>query len=369
MTTSALFQPAQVGELTLAHRVVLAPLTRLRASDDGVPSELAAEYYTQRARTPGSLLISEATIISSQAGGVPNTPGIYNDEQIAAWKKITDAVHAQRAYIYLQIFAIGRGADLQWLADRGHPLVSSSDLPLTGKTVAPHPLTVPEIQQYVADHATAAANAITAGFDGVEVHLANGYLVDQFLQDNANKRTDAYGGSVENRARFPLEIVAAVVKAIGASKTGVRISPWSRYQDMCMQDPKPTFSYLVRELRAAHPTLAYVHAVEPRIDGAVDRQEPVSAEESNDFVREAWAPLPLIVAGGYDRASGIKAAERGELVAYGRLFISNPDLPYRLAHDLPLTKPNRSTFYRAPGGDARIGYTDYAFAEATVASS
>lgn len=144
--------------------------------------------------------------------------------------QITDAVHAQRAYIYLQIFAIGRGADPQWLADRGHPLVSSSDLPLTGKTVAPHPLTVPEIQQYVADHATAAANAITAGFDGVEVHLANGYLVDQFLQDNANKRTDAYGGSVENRARFPLEIVAAVVKAIGASKTGVRISPWSRYQ-------------------------------------------------------------------------------------------------------------------------------------------
>ncbi|KII90957.1 hypothetical protein PLICRDRAFT_106717 [Plicaturopsis crispa FD-325 SS-3] len=367
MATSALFHPAQIGDITLAHRVVLAPLTRLRASDEGVPGKYAAEYYAQRARTPGTLLIAEGTIPSPQAGGVPNTPGLYNDEQIAAWKKVTDAVHAQGSHIYVQIYAVGRAADPTWLEQRGYPFVSSSDLPLTGTTTAPRPLTLSEIQQYVVDYATAAANAIKAGFDGVEVHLANGYLVDQFLQDTANKRTDAYGGSVQNRARFPLELVAAVAKTIGASKTGVRLSPWSKFQDMCMQDPKPTFLHVVEQLRTAHPALAYLHVVEPRVDGAVDHDGPLSAEESNDFIREAWAPRPLIVAGGYDLAQGNEAAGRGEIVAYGRPFLANPDLPYRFKHGLPLTKHNRSTFYGVHDGDERVGYTDYPFADAAAA--
>ncbi|KII83260.1 hypothetical protein PLICRDRAFT_180528 [Plicaturopsis crispa FD-325 SS-3] len=363
MSNSKLFQPVKIGDITLAHRVVLAPLTRIRADDAHVPSDLAAEYYSQRGSTPGTLLISEATFISPQAGGFPHVPGIYTDAQIAGWKTVTDAVHAKGSYIFLQQWALGRASRPEILAQEGLPYVSASDVKLTDQPIAPRPLTIPEIKEYVQQYVTAAKNAIKAGFDGVEVHCAHGYLIDQFLQDVSNKRTDEYGGSVENRARFGLEVIEAVTNAIGVKKTGLRISPWSRFQDMAMPDPVPTFSYFVQRLRELHPDLAYVHVVEPRVDAGTTREGGVPAGQSNDFVRAIWAPRPLISAGAYTRESAIEVVEeKGDLVAFGRPFISNPDLPIRLKYGIPLTPYNRERFYEQ-GPPADNGYTDYPFAE------
>ncbi|KAH9945554.1 NADH:flavin oxidoreductase/NADH oxidase [Amylocystis lapponica] len=360
-----LFQPIKVGTVELAHRVVLAPLTRFRADDAHVHSDLAAEHYAQRGSTPGTLLISEATFISPQAGGYPRVPGIWNDAQTAAWKRVTDAVHAQGSYIYLQLWALGRAANAGQLAseDPSFTLVSASDLPLPGYA-KPRPLSIPEIEDYVQVYAAAAKNAMHgAGFDGVEVHCANGYLLDQFLQDVSNTRTDAYGGSVENRCRFPLAAIDAVVEAVGAEHTGVRVSPWSGFQEMRMDNPVPTFSYFASQLVARHPDMAYIHAVEPRAQGGEDRE--VQAGESNEFLRAIWAPRPFISAGGYDRARALATVEeKGGLVAFGRLFIANPDLPVRLRKDIPLAKTDRSKYYTA-GAE---GYVDYPFAEAGVSA-
>ncbi|KAH9945536.1 hypothetical protein B0H21DRAFT_822999 [Amylocystis lapponica] len=368
MSTSSvpkLFQPIKVGTAELGHRVVYPPLTRLRADAAHVPGELGIEHYAQRASTPGTLLITEATFIAPQAGGYANVPGIWNDAQIAAWKRITDAVHAKGSYIYMQLWAIGRAADPVQLAaeDPSFPYISASDVQLSEKPKPPRPLTIPEIAEYVRLYAAAARNAVLgAGCDGVEIHGAHGYLPDQFLQDVSNRRTDAYGGSIENRARFALEVVAAVVQAVGAARTGIRLSPFSEWQDMRMADPVPTFTYFVAQLAARHPDLAYVHVVEPRVQGPLDR---VAWEgESNDFLREIWAPRPFISAGGYDRVSALAAAEeKGDLVAIGRFFISNPDLPVRLRKDIPLTKYDRSKFY-VVGSDEAAGYIDYPFAAA-----
>ncbi|KII83266.1 hypothetical protein PLICRDRAFT_148209 [Plicaturopsis crispa FD-325 SS-3] len=359
-----LFQPTKVGNLTLGHRVVLAPLTRFRADDAHVHTPIAIEYYSQRASTPGTLLISEATFISPQSGGMPNVPGLWNDAQVEAWKPITAAVHAKGSFIYTQLWALGRAADPEVLKKEGGlPYVSASDVQLTGKPIAPRPLTIPEIKEYVQQYATAATNAVRAGFDGVEIHGAHGYLLDQFFQDLSNKRTDEYGGSVENRTRFALEAIEAVVKAIGANKVAIRISPWSKTQDMAMPDPKPTFGYFVRRLRELYPDFAYLHVVEPRVDGQTTRKDGVPEGQSNDFIREIWAPLPLVSAGAYTRELALAAAEKGDLTAFGRLFISNPDLPYRLKHNIPLAHYDRSTFYVYGSSDPK-GYTDYPFADA-----
>ncbi|KAL1746673.1 hypothetical protein HDZ31DRAFT_81052 [Schizophyllum fasciatum] len=369
-----LFQPAKVGDITLAHRVVLAPLTRFRHTDlKHVALPNVKEYYAQRGSTPGTLLISEATFISPQAGGYKNAPGIWSDEQINAWKEVTERVHAQGSFLYLQLWALGRAAVASELKeeDPSFDYVAPSAIQLTGHAETPRPLTVPEIKQYVQWYADAAQKAVArAGFDGVEIHGANGYLIDQFLQDVSNTRTDEYGGSVENRSRFGLEVVDAVVKAIGASKVGIRLSPWGKFQDMRMADPKPQFAHFVTELRARHPELAYIHLVEPRVQGNETRQASDIAEhESNDFLRALWAPRPLISAGAYTRELALKAAEeKGDLIAVGRYFISNPDLPLRWRHNLPLTEYNRDTFY-LKGDSSPLGYTDYPFAEKTAEQS
>ncbi|THU79624.1 FMN-linked oxidoreductase [Dendrothele bispora CBS 962.96] len=361
-TTSKLFRPLTVGDVTLKHRVVMAPL-RFRANTNHVPLPIAKEMYAQRASTPGTLLITEATFIAPRASGYDHTPGIWSDEQIAAWKEVTEAVHAKGSFIYLQLWAIGRFAYVNSLAkeDPSYDVVSASDIPLSDRPTTdpkPRPLTIPEIKEYIALYAQAASNAVhKAGFDGVEIHGANGYLVDQFLQDVSNKRTDEYGGSVENRTRFALEVVDAVVKAVGPRKTAIRISPWNNFQDMKMTDPKPTFAHLVSEIKKAHPTLSYIHVVEPRIQGAevVD----VPEEESNDFIREIWASPEtettnarrLISAGGYTRQTAIDAAEKtGDLIAFGRLFIAN--------------EADRTTFY-VPNSSNPEGYTDYPFTDKT----
>ncbi|KAF9068696.1 hypothetical protein BDP27DRAFT_1265988 [Rhodocollybia butyracea] len=367
MTTSqpALLKPIKVGNLTLQHRVVLCPLTRRRATEpDHVPTPIMAEYYSQRGSTPGTLLVTEGTFIAAKAGGYTNVPGIWSKEQIKGWKVVTDAVHAKGSFIFLQLWALGRAASVDQLhaEDPSLPLVSSSDIPLSGAPV-PRPLTVEEISEYTDLYATAAKNAVhQAGFDGVEVHGANGYLIDQFIQDVSNNRTDAYGGSVENRCRFPLEVVDKVVKAVGAERTGIRLGPWTPFQEMGMKDPKPTFSYLVQQIKSLHPSFAYIHLIEPGVAGHADAEVRPSA--SNDFLRDIWSPKVLITAGGYKPETAFARAARqpeNELIAFGRYFISSPDLPIRLANNIPLTPYDRSTFYLLGDVSGR-GYTDYPFA-------
>ncbi|KAF9481767.1 FMN-linked oxidoreductase [Pholiota conissans] len=326
-------------------------------------------------------MISEATFIAPQAGGYANIPGIWNEEQITAWKKVTDAVHAQGSYIFLQLWALGRAA-LPRILERESglscsdpttsPYVSCSSIRLSNRkpsSPTPRALSIPEIKQYVQWYAQAAENAVKhAGFDGVEIHGANGYLVDQFLQDVSNKRTDAYGGSVENRARFALEVLDAVVQRVGPRKAALRISPWSPYQDMGMADPIPTYTYLIHQILKRHPELAYLHATEARLDNprAAPNQivaatdEYVSEGSENDFIRELWSKKgkQLITAGGYTRETGMQIADRkGDLIAYGRLFISNPDLPYRLMKGIPVEKGDRNTYYATTAK----GYVDYPF--------
>ncbi|KAF8644661.1 hypothetical protein AX16_008321 [Volvariella volvacea WC 439] len=369
MSASKLFQPIQVGPLSLQHRIVLAPLTRTRSSKtEHVPYlHLMKPYYVQRSRTPGTLAIGEATIIARKAGGWANSPGVWSDEQIKAWKEITDAVHANGSYMFCQIWAMGRAADDETLKEEDPSLgvVAPSPIPLAEANdgAAPRELTIPEIKEYTQLFAQAAKNAVEqAGFDGVEIHGANGYLVDQFLQDVTNKRTDKYGGSVENRSRFVLELIKAVSDAVGEERTAIRLSPWSKFQEMQMDDPVPQFTHVVTKLKENHPSLAYLHIIEPRVNGDDWRAKAdIQFHESNDFIRAIWSPKIIISAGGHNRESAIKTAEeKGGLVAFGRYFISNPDLPEKIRAGVELTKYDRSTFY-VPGEDANAahGYIDY----------
>ncbi|KAF9019183.1 FMN-linked oxidoreductase [Hymenopellis radicata] len=336
---SKLFAPVKVGQLQLSHRVVLAPLTRLRTNlaTQAVHVPLVPEYYAQRGKIPGTLLITEGTCIAEKAGGFPAVPGIFSDIQIAAWKEVTTAVHAQGSYIFLQIAAIGRQAVAGAIPD----IVGPSAIPKDKDSPTPRPLAVPEIEEYVKLFGIAADNAVNkAGFDGVEIHGANGFLVDEFLQDVSNNRTDEYGGSVEARAKFVLAVVDSVARAVGADRVGLKLSPWSKDAGMGMVDPRPTYSYLAQELKRRQPELAWIHVVEARIQ---------NGEETATY----------IAAGGYTRESGIKTAdEKGDLVAYGRWYLANPDLPRKLKEDIPFNKYDRSTFY-LPGSLAVGGYTDY----------
>ncbi|CAE6501883.1 unnamed protein product [Rhizoctonia solani] len=356
--SNKLFTPLPLGDITLTHRVVMAPLTRFRADNNHAPTELAVQYYSQRAEVPGTLLISEATFIAPQAGGYDHVPGIWSDEQIEAWKKIVDAVHQRNSYIYLQLWALGRGGDPRVLAREGLPYVSSSPESIKGRP-APRALTEEEIKEYLQLYAQAAKNAVfKAGFDGVEIHCANGYLLDQFLQDNCNKRTDQYGGSIENRARFVLEVVDAVTAVVGVKRTGIRFSPWNTFQGMRMQDPIPTFSYVVQELSQRYSDLAYIHFVESTMEEQSTKgTQPIEQIESNDFARDIWSPRTFLSAGGYDAEKAEEAANKHEntAIVFGRYFISNPDLPERLRKGTALAQYDLNTFY-TPGPK---GYIDY----------
>lgn len=357
---SKLFEPLQVGPNKLAHRMVMAPLTRFRADDDHVQLPFAKDYYAQRASVPGTLLITEATFISPEASGYPNVPGIWRDDQIKAWKEITDAVHAKGSYIWLQLWALGRAASAECKTAEGTgDVVSSSDIPMADNSPAPRPLTEDEIQQYIKQYAQAASNAVKqAGFDGVEIHGANGYLVDQFTQDTANRRTDKWGGSVENRSRFGLEVTKAVVDAVGADRTGIRLSPWSSFQGMKMEDPIPQFSHLIKGLKEFN--LAYLHVVESRIAGNAD----IEATEKNDTFIEIWGnQSPIFIAGGFKPDSSRKAVDeqykdKDVAIVFGRYWISTPDLAFRIQHGIDLTPYDRDLFYNK--GEER-GYTDWPF--------
>ncbi|KAL4252354.1 Aldolase-type TIM barrel [Abortiporus biennis] len=352
-----LFQALKVGDVELKHRIVHAPMTRYRANSKYVPSALQAEYYAQRASNPGTLLVTEATYIHEKAGGYPNAPALQTDEQAAGWKKVVDGVHDKGSYIFAQLWALGRTAKPEHLAKSGFDLVSASDVPLKDKP-KPRPLTVAEIKEYVNWYTEAAVNAVKkSGFDGIEIHSANGYLLHQFLEDHTNLRTDAYGGSIENRARFVLEVVEGISKAIGQTKTAIRLSPFETFQEMGMKDPYPTYSYVVNQLVERFPNLAYIHCIDPR-----PNSETVPADKSLDFIRKIWAPRPFISAGFYTPELALDVAEtKGDLIAFGRSFLANPDLPYRIKNNIPLNQPDYSTVYTP---ENPVGYIDYPFADA-----
>lgn len=366
LNMSTLLKPMRVGALPLKHGIVLAPLTRYRADENHVPLPIVKDYYQQRASVPGTMIITEGTFISPQAGGFANVPGIWNQAQIQAWREITDAVHENGSFIVCQLWAIGRAANSDILARTGHHVVSASDLPIDADSSKPQPLSEEGIQLFINDYATAARNAIAAGFDAVEIHGANGYLCDQFLQDVCNKRMDRWGGSIENRARFGFEVAKAVAAAIGADRTGYRMSPWSPFQGMKMDDPIPQFSCLAQQLRVLG--IAYIHIVQSRISGAVDVD--VDAEPV-DFLLDIWkgAPGAAILAGGFTPESGAATAEKYKdvpvAIAFGRSYLANPDLPYRIEHSIKLNSYNRATFYTPKDP---VGYIDYSFSDQYRAS-
>ena len=359
MSASRLFQPLQVGNIQLKNRVAMAPLTRFRADENHVPLPMVAEYYAQRASVPGTLLITEATFISHQAGGYANVPGIYTKEQIAAWKTVTDAVHEKGSFIYVQLWALGRVASPAQAEKEGITIKTSSAVSLGEGYATPKEMTVEEIKQTISDYAQAAKNAMEAGFDGVELHGANGYLIDQFLQDKVNQRTDEWGGSVENRSRFAFEATKAVIEAIGAKNTGIRLSPYSSFQGMRMDDPLPQFKDIVKKLDS-FDDLAYVHLVESRIDGNADNDDS-PADKLEPFVDEFRNTV--LIAGGFkpDSAHTLVDSQypnKNVVVVFGRYFISTPDLVFRLQQGIALNEYNRDTFYLPMKAE---GYTDYPF--------
>ncbi|KAK0183694.1 hypothetical protein F5146DRAFT_1229816, partial [Armillaria mellea] len=317
VSTSKLFQPITVGRLSLSHRVVLAPMGRFRVNPVTLSPllPLMKDYYVQRAKVPGTLLITEGTTIAPKASGIPALPEIWTEEQISAW--------TEGSYIYMQIFAMGRQASQDYLKSRDSTFshAGASALAHTPGAPIPREMTKEEIDEYIELFGIAAANAVhNAGFDGVEIHGANGHLVDQFLQSASNVRNDEYGGNVQKRARFPLEVIERVVKEVGADRVGLRISPWNRRAGMRMEDPISTFSYLATQVKELYPDFAYIHVVEARVDGLNDlAPEDIKEYETNDFIRKIWEPKPLISAGGYTRESGMETAdEKGDLIAYGR---------------------------------------------------
>lgn len=356
MSSSRLFQPLKVGNVHLRHRIGMAPLTRLRATEDRFPTVLMQEYYTQRCAVPGTLLIAEGTFVSENCGGFPNAPGIWNKGQIAAWRSITDAVHSRDCFIFCQLFAMGRAASSDVCRREGYPILGPSAIPIDDSAPVPEAMTLDEIEALVQDFVNASKNAIEAGFDGVEIHGANGYLIDQFIQDVSNQRDDLYGGSIDNRSRLVDRIVASVVSAIQPERVGLRLSPWSTFQGMMMEDPIPQFTDVI--LKVQRYKIAYLHLVESRIAGAQDS----NINKSLDFAYKAWDG-PILVAGGYTPIEAFEMTDkkhsgRDIVIIFGRHFISNPDLVYKINHGLELTKYKRSGFYTP---ESVVGYSDYPF--------
>ena len=357
MNTPDLFTPVRLGAIEAPNRIIMAPLTRMRAGPGRVPTPLMAEYYAQRAAA--GLIVSEAVAISQQGTGCPNAPGIYTTEQFAGWQRVTDAVHDAGGRIFLQLWHMGRISHPSFQPDGGLPVAPSGIAPRTGQVLTEHgmqPYVTPralkkeELPGIVAQYAAAAKRAKNAGFDGVEIHNANGYLLDQFLRDGTNQRTDEYGGPVRNRARLTLEVVVAVTKIWGADHVGIRFSPGGVFNDMHDSNPLETFSHVLHELNRFN--LAYAHLTMSTEDDLEHGAVPVPLVA----LREEFHG-PLIVANGFTYATATQALaeDLADAVAFGRLFIANPDLPERFRLNEALNPLNEATLY---GGDAK-GYTDY----------
>lgn len=364
MSNAKLFEPYKLGAVTLANRAVMAPLTRNRALAGLVPNPLAVEYYGQRASA--GLLISEATQVSQQGQGYQDTPGIYSQEQVAGWRKVTDRVHERGGRIYLQLWHVGRISHTDLQPNNGAP-VAPSAIRAKGKTFVggqfvdvsePRALELSEIPGIIDDFKRGAANAIAAGFDGVEVHGANGYLLEQFAKDGINKRTDSYGGSIENRARLMLQVSQAVATEVGSERTGIRISPVTPANDASDSNPQALYDHIVDRLSALK--LVYIHVVEGATGGPRDIA-PFDYKSLRNRFKGTY-----IANNGYtlDLAGKVLAADDADLIAFGKLFISNPDLVERLKKGAPLNDFDKATFY---GGGAK-GYTDYPTLEAAQAA-
>jgi N-ethylmaleimide reductase len=352
-----LFESVQLGSLVLANRVFMAPLTRNRADADGVPGKLAATYYTQRASA--GLIVTEATQISPMGKGYINTPGIHSAEQVRAWSRIVESVHKNGGRIFLQLWHVGRISHTSLLPNNAQPVApsairaNSQTLIATGLAPVSEPvaLTASGIKETLDDYRRAARNAKEAGFDGVEIHAANGYLIDQFLKTGSNRRTDEYGGAASNRVRFLTETVERVLEVWDSGQVGVRISPTGGFNDMTDENPLETFSVAIARLNSYG--LGYLHVVETAQNSKGSSEEDLAVSA---HLRTLWKGL-YIVNGGYDGPKGEEALRTGraDAVAYGRSFIANPDLPRRLQLGAALNEPDPTTFY---GGDA-TGYTNY----------
>jgi N-ethylmaleimide reductase len=362
-----LFTPVQLGSLTLKHRVVMAPLTRSRSQQPGsIPGDMMVRYYSDRA-SDGGLIIGEATNISLSARGWFGAPGLYTDQQVEGWKRVVRAIHAKKGFVFAQLWHTGRSShsDNQ---DGNTPLSASVDpsywedpnqlVSAPSGWVQPSPhraLDISEIPGIVEDYRKAATRARAAGFDGVELHAGNGYLPDQFLQDGSNKRTDAYGGSIENRSRFLLEVVGAMTSVWGGDRVAVRIAPAGTWNHMSDSNPAALFTYVAAQLNRFG--LAYLHIIEPRVKGNVTinaGQGPIAAEQ----LRKVFQGK-IIAAGGFEPDTAESAIEHGvaDAVAFGRYFVANPDLPLRIKEGFALTRYDRNTFYTFDS----VGYNDYPF--------
>ncbi|KAF3439671.1 hypothetical protein FNV43_RR17949 [Rhamnella rubrinervis] len=374
---ATLFSPYKLGKFSLSHRVVLAPMTRCRALNR-IPQPALADYYSQRS-TNGGFLITEGTLVSNTAAGFPHVPGIYTDEQVEAWKKVVDAAHAKGSIIFCQLWHVGRASHQVYQPGGGSP-ISSTSKPISGRWrillpdgsygtyPKPRALETYEIPQVVEQYRRAALNAIRAGFDGIEIHGAHGYLIDQFLKDGINDRVDEYGGSYANRCKFLVQIIEAVVAAIGADRVAVRISPAIDHLDAMDSDPLSLGLAVVERLNKLQlnfaAKLVYLHVTQPRYTayGQTESGRPGTEEEENHLMRTLRKAYEgtFMCSGGFTRELGMQAVAEGDadLVSYGRLFISNPDLVLRLKLNAPLNKYVRKTFYTQ---DPVVGYTDYPF--------
>ncbi|QLL31846.1 hypothetical protein HG536_0C00120 [Torulaspora globosa] len=370
-----LFKPIKIGNNELKHRVVMPPLTRMRAHYPGnVPNDWAIEYYDQRSKRPGTLIITEGTFPSAQSGGYDNAPGIWSESQLEKWKKIFAKIHENKSFVWVQFWVLGRQAFPDTLARDGLPYVSASDEPYMDeeqreravKSNNPqHGLTKDEIKQYIKDYVQAAKNSIEAGADGVEIQCAGGYLLNLFMDPISNKRTDEYGGSIENRARFTLEVTDAVAEAVGWDKVAIRFMPFGTFGTMSGgRDPLTIahYAYILGELEARAKLgkrLAFVHLVEPRVTNALlyAEGEGEYKDGTNDFAYSIWKG-PIIRAGNlalHPEDVEEMVADDRTLIAYGRFFIANPDMVDRIEKGLPLNKYNRETFYSS----TKEGYLDY----------
>ncbi|KAI8650904.1 Oxidored-FMN domain-containing protein [Fusarium keratoplasticum] len=378
-TQSNLWKPLKLGNVTLTHRIALAPLTRLRNDEEHLPMDIMTQYYTDRASTPGTLLVSEATGISKAAEAAPHTPGISSPEQVAAWSRIYNAIHSKGCFIFQQLWDMGRAGYPEYVQSRGLKYSSSTNKQLEGRSIPPTPLTEEEIWEKVKDFRSAARNVIDAGGDGVEIHGAHGYLIDQFLSSSINDRTDKWGGSIENRARFLLEIVKAVVEEVGAERTALRLSPFASFQGAYTTNTWEQTSYVIGELKRAGYKLAYLSFVEPRgnptltdaiVRLASDIENPFGEKkQSLDFILEEWDnQSPVMVAGGYLPHNIYQVVDEqykkwGVVVAFGRWFVSNPDLVFRVKNGVPFTPYKRELFYAFKSNE---GYNDYTFSDEFV---
>lgn len=368
LSGTKLFFPIKIGAIELSHRVVMGPVTRMRTDEGGIPNDMMAEYYGQRA-TDGGFVISEATLVSANGQGYLGAPGIFTTGQVEGWKKVTSAIHKEGGKVFLQLWHGGRQSHTDLQPDGGLPIgpsvmeheamVFTNDwVPATPNRAA----TIAEIHAIVQDFRTGAENAKAAGFDGVELHGANGYLIDQFLQDGSNQRTDEYGGSIVNRVRLLLEVVSQMVDVFGADRVGVRLGPSGTWGGMSDSDPVALFTYAADQLNQFG--LAYLHLIEPRVFGNVDRDDlvvPLAAAQ----LRKVFNGT-IIVAGGFQREDAAEIIEKGDadLVAFGRNYIANPDLVKRLRDGFPLNPYDRPSFF---GGDAH-GYIDYPFYEEVLSN-